>query len=163
MACYCYFFRNELFMLETSDLFFLLQAYKIAKTKIPITRLDKIDTEAKIIRLLLLELDSDVDSSTAVTKSYEDVQVVKGKTNTKADKKPWTSAEEMALAKAWVHVSTCQKVRNEQGRDKFWGRILEHFEDCLKDTMQTHRSLNTKWQNMNAAMGVFNGIYIQQD
>ncbi|PWA46231.1 Zinc finger, CCHC-type [Artemisia annua] len=92
----------------------------------------------------------------------EDVQVVKGKTKTKADKKPWTSAEEFALAKAWVHVLTCKKVENEQGRDKFWGRILEHFKDSVKDTMRTHHNLNTKWQNMNAAMGVFNGLYIQQ-
>ena len=55
----------------------------------------------------------------------EDVQVAKGKT--KADKKPWTCIEEVALAKAWVHISTCKKVGNEQGREKFWERISEHF------------------------------------
>ncbi|PWA45297.1 reverse transcriptase domain-containing protein [Artemisia annua] len=85
----------------------------------------------------------------------------KGK-KTKADKKNWTSVEEVALTKAWVHVSTCRKVGNEQNIESVWGRILEHFKDNVKDTTRTHHSLNTKWQNMNTAMGVFNGLFIQQ-
>ncbi|PWA73603.1 myb-like domain, Myb/SANT-like DNA-binding domain protein [Artemisia annua] len=91
----------------------------------------------------------------------EDVQVGKG--NSKADKKNWTAIEEVALAKAWIHISTCKKVGNEQGRDKMWERILEHFAATITDTKRTHHSLNTKWKNMNHAMGVFNGLYIQQD
>ncbi|PWA74924.1 Phospholipase D, eukaryota [Artemisia annua] len=90
----------------------------------------------------------------------EDVQVGKGKS--KADKKNWTAIEEVALAKAWIHISTCKKVGNEQGRDKMWERILEHFAATITDTKRTHHSLNTKWKNMNHAMGVFNGLYIQQ-
>lgn len=85
-----------------------------------------------------------------------------GKGKTKADKRTWTSIEEVALAKAWIHISTCKKVGNEQGRDKFWERILEHFKATIKDSNRTHHSLNTKWKHLNHAMGVFNGFYIQQ-
>ena len=85
-----------------------------------------------------------------------------GKGKTKADKKTWTSIEEVALAKAWIHISTCKKVGNEQGRDKFWERILEHFKATIKNTNRTHHALNTKWKHLNHAMGVFNGLYIQQ-
>ncbi|PWA52461.1 hypothetical protein CTI12_AA454800 [Artemisia annua] len=91
---------------------------------------------------------------------YEDVQVRKGKS--KADKKSWTAIEEVVLAKAWLHISTCQRVGNEQGRDKFWERIQEHFAATIVGTKRTHHSLNTKWKNMNRAMGIFNGLYIQQ-
>ncbi|PWA34805.1 myb-like domain, Myb/SANT-like DNA-binding domain protein [Artemisia annua] len=77
-------------------------------------------------------------------------------------KKNWTSGEEVALAKAWVHISTCPKVGNEQSRYTFSKRLLEHFKENVKDTTRSHHSLNTKWQNMNAAMGVFNGLFIQQ-
>ncbi|PWA57420.1 myb-like domain, Myb/SANT-like DNA-binding domain protein [Artemisia annua] len=91
---------------------------------------------------------------------YEDVQVRKGKS--KADKKSWTAIEEVALAKAWMHISTCQRVGIEQGRDKFWERIQEHFATTIVGTKRTHHSLNTKWKNMNRAMGIFNGLYIQQ-
>ncbi|PWA57844.1 hypothetical protein CTI12_AA403720 [Artemisia annua] len=77
-------------------------------------------------------------------------------------KKNWTSDEEVALAEAWVHISTCKKVGNEQSRDSFWKRILDHFKENVKDTTRTYHSLNTKWQNMNAAMSVFNGLFIQQ-
>ena len=92
----------------------------------------------------------------------EDVQVVKGNTKTKADKKAWTSVEEVALAKAWIHISTCKKVGMEQGREKFWERILEHFKDTMGDSPRTRHGLNTKWKTMNAAMGIFNKLYIQQ-
>ena len=91
---------------------------------------------------------------------YEDVQVVKVKT--KADKVAWTTAQEVALAKAWIYVSTCPKVGNQQRREKFWERITEHFTQNVKGITRTHHSLNTKWTTMNAAMGVFNGLYIQQ-
>ncbi|PWA49583.1 myb-like domain, Myb/SANT-like DNA-binding domain protein [Artemisia annua] len=95
-----------------------------------------------------------------VWKKDEDVQVRKGKS--KADKKSWTAIEEVALAKAWMHISTCQRVGIEQGRDKFWERIQEHFATTIVGTKRTHHSLNTKWKNMNRAMGIFNGLYIQQ-
>ncbi|PWA48332.1 myb-like domain, Myb/SANT-like DNA-binding domain protein [Artemisia annua] len=82
---------------------------------------------------------------------------------TKADKEIWTSAEEVALAKAWIHISTCKKVGIEQGRDKMWERILEHFIEGGGSSTRTRHGLNTKWKTMNAAMGLFNGLYIQQE
>ncbi|PWA57446.1 myb-like domain, Myb/SANT-like DNA-binding domain protein [Artemisia annua] len=66
------------------------------------------------------------------------------------------------MAKAWVYVSTDRKVGNEQSKNSFWDRITDHFKVNVKDTIRTHHSLNTKWKNMNTAMGVFNGLYIQQ-
>ncbi|PWA97308.1 myb-like domain, Myb/SANT-like DNA-binding domain protein [Artemisia annua] len=100
--------------------------------------------------------------TTCATASDEDVQVIKGNTKTKADKKAWTSVEDVALARAWIHISTCKKIGMEQGREKFWERILEHFKDTMGETPRTRHGLNTKWKTMNAAMGVFNGLYIQQ-
>nr|XP_043633521.1 uncharacterized protein LOC122604715 [Erigeron canadensis] len=71
--------------------------------------------------------------------------------------------EEVALAKAWIHISTCRVVGNEQGQDKFWERILEHFSKELDGTTRTKDSLNTKWSIMCTAITTFNGCYIQAD
>jgi hypothetical protein len=67
--------------------------------------------------------------------------------------------EEVALARAWVQVSTCGRVANEQVRIKFWERILEHFKATIVGTTRSQHSLNTKWTAMNTSMGVFNGLY----
>ena len=79
----------------------------------------------------------------------------------KARTKPWTTEDEVALAKAWVHISTCPKIGNQQKSASFWGRILEHFSQNVPNHERTHHGLNTKWKNMNAEMNIFNGLYIQ--
>ena len=90
----------------------------------------------------------------------DDVQEIKNPG--KVGKKNWTTDEEVFLAKAWVHVSTCPKVGNQQKSDSFWGRILEHFKQNVPDTLRTFHGLNTKWKNMNTELNTFNGLYIQQ-
>ena len=89
----------------------------------------------------------------------EEVEEIKN--STKAKKEPWLTDEEVALAKAWVHISTCPKVGNEQKSVSFWGKILEHFTITMGNTNRTHHSLNTKWKNMNTEMNTFNGLFIQ--
>jgi len=79
----------------------------------------------------------------------------------RVEKKNWTSEEEEALAKAWIHISTCKVVGNEQSRDRFWERVLEHFSSIMGGTTRTHNGLNTKWTAMNGAIAMFNGLYIQ--
>ena len=92
----------------------------------------------------------------------DDVEVVEEIKNTgKAKKEPWSTDEEVALAKAWVHVSTCPKVGNEQKSVSFWGKILEHFTITMGSTNRTHHSLNTKWKHMNTEVNTFNGLWIQ--
>nr|XP_043620070.1 uncharacterized protein LOC122591911 [Erigeron canadensis] len=112
------------------------------------------------------KLSSDDDEETipetqeVQTDDVQEVQEVK-KFKRRAEKKPWTQEEEVALAKAWIHVSTCRVVGNEQGRDKFWERILDRFSELVGGTTRTHHSLNTKWTTMNGAMTLFNGLYQQ--
>ena len=89
----------------------------------------------------------------------EEVQEIKN--STKAKKEPWLTDEEVALAKAWVHISTCPKVGNQQKSESFWKRILDHFKITVGNTNRTHHSLNTKWKNMNTEMNTFNGLFIQ--
>ncbi|PWA87611.1 isoflavone reductase [Artemisia annua] len=92
----------------------------------------------------------------------DDVEVVEEIKNPgKAKKEPWSTDEEVALAKAWVHISTCPKVGNEQKSASFWRKILEHFTITMENTNRTHHSLNTKWKNMNTEVNTFNGLWIQ--
>ena len=77
----------------------------------------------------------------------------------KTETKKWTTDEEVFLAKAWVHVSTCPKVGNQQKSDSFWGRILDHFKQNVPDTLRTFHGLNTKWKHMHTGMNTFNGLY----
>nr|XP_043622155.1 uncharacterized protein LOC122593770 [Erigeron canadensis] len=98
----------------------------------------------------------------------QEVQIVeevapKRKYTRRADKKKWMQEEEVALAQVWIHISTCRVVGNEQGRDKFWERILEHFLKELDGTTRTKDSLNTKWSNMCTTISTFNGYFIQAD
>lgn len=48
-----------------------------------------------------------------VQEVQENEIVQKRKKTTKAEKKNWTSDEEVALAKAWVHISTCPYIGAE--------------------------------------------------
>jgi hypothetical protein len=97
-----------------------------------------------------------------VDDDVEEVHEVPPKKGRKrAEKIAWTQEEEEALAKAWIHISTCRVVGNEQPRDKFWERVTEHFATLMNGTTRTHHSLNTKWNLMNPAMSVFNGLYHQ--
>ncbi|PWA94926.1 myb-like domain, Myb/SANT-like DNA-binding domain protein [Artemisia annua] len=92
----------------------------------------------------------------------DDVEVVEEIKNPgKAKNELWSTDEEVALAKAWVHISTCPKFGNEQKSVSFWGKILEHFTSLMGNTNRTHHSLNTKWKHMNAEVNTFNGLWIQ--
>jgi len=79
----------------------------------------------------------------------------------RAPRENWPPSQEVALAQAWVQISTCQNIGNEQSRDGFWKRVLDHFKSNVGSTTRTFHSLNTKWKVMNTAMGLFNGLYIQ--
>ena len=81
--------------------------------------------------------------------------------STKAPREVWPPEQEAALAKAWVQISESKKYGNEQKSDGFWKRVLEHYANTMGSTSRTVHGLATKWKTMNAAMGLFNGVYIQ--
>nr|XP_043616365.1 glutathione S-transferase T3-like [Erigeron canadensis] len=91
--------------------------------------------------------------------NVQEVQDCGKKTKTKREN--WTPAQEVALAQAWVQISECKKYGNEQKADGFWRRVLEHYTTLVGPTTRTIHGLTPKWKQMNATMGLFNGLYNQ--
>ncbi|XP_021983184.1 uncharacterized protein LOC110928601 [Helianthus annuus] len=75
----------------------------------------------------------------------------------------WTKEQEEALAKAWVHCSTNKKKGNQQSRESFWGKILEHFNKTIGGSNRTVHQVRSKWNPMHAKINFFNGLYQQAD
>ena len=73
----------------------------------------------------------------------------------------WTKDQEEALAKAWVHCSTNKKKGNQQSRESFWGKILEHFNKTIGGSNRTVHQVRSKWNPMHSKINFFNGLYQQ--
>ncbi|KAJ0440262.1 putative glutathione transferase [Helianthus annuus] len=89
----------------------------------------------------------------------DDARDKKGKTVSEK----WTKVQEEALAKAWVHCSTNKKKGNQQNRDSFWRKILEHFNATVGGSNRTVHQVRSKWNPMKAKINFFNGLYQQAD
>ncbi|KAJ0519784.1 putative glutathione transferase [Helianthus annuus] len=75
----------------------------------------------------------------------------------------WTNVQEEALAKAWVHCSTNKKKGNQQNRDSFWRKILDHFNATVGGSNRTVHQVRSKWTPMMTKINFFNGLYQQAD
>ncbi|KAM0056701.1 putative glutathione transferase [Helianthus debilis subsp. tardiflorus] len=75
----------------------------------------------------------------------------------------WTKVQEEALAKAWVHCSTNKKKGNQQNRDSFWRKILDHFNATVGGSNRTVHQVRSKWGPMMTKINFFNGLYQQAD
>ncbi|XP_035838114.1 glutathione S-transferase T3-like [Helianthus annuus] len=89
----------------------------------------------------------------------DDAREKKGKTKSTN----WTKLEEEALAKAWVHCSTNKKKGNQQNRESFWRKILEHFNKTVGGSNRTVHQVRSKWNPMMTKINFFNGLYQQAD
>ncbi|KAK1420151.1 hypothetical protein QVD17_21515 [Tagetes erecta] len=78
----------------------------------------------------------------------------------RAERQIWTPNQEENLAKAWVHISVDKKVGNQQPRDGFWKRVLEHYATLEGGSTRTHHQLNSKWTSLNTKLAAFNSTYI---
>ncbi|KAM0025741.1 putative glutathione transferase transcription factor MYB family [Helianthus debilis subsp. tardiflorus] len=81
----------------------------------------------------------------------------------KMESQKWTKDQEEALAKAWVHCSTNKKKGNQQNRDSFWRKILDHFNGAVGGSSRTVHQVRSKWTPMMTKMNFFNGLYQQAD
>ncbi|KAJ0665979.1 putative glutathione transferase transcription factor MYB family [Helianthus annuus] len=75
----------------------------------------------------------------------------------------WIKVQEEALAKAWVHCSTNKKKGNQQNRDSFWRKILDHFNATVGGSNRTVHQVRSKWNPMLTKINFFNGLYQQAD
>nr|XP_043611889.1 uncharacterized protein LOC122583563 [Erigeron canadensis] len=91
----------------------------------------------------------------------QDIGVPKRIYRNRAPKQPWSSGEEETLAQAWIQISTCKQIGNEQNASFFWKRVSEHFNKTMGNENRTHYPLTTKWRELNGALGLFNGLHHQ--
>ncbi|KAM0054548.1 putative glutathione transferase [Helianthus debilis subsp. tardiflorus] len=81
----------------------------------------------------------------------------------KMESQKWTKVQEKALAKAWVHCSTNKKKGNQQNRDNFWRKILDHYNATVGGSNRTVHQVRSKWGLMMTKINFFNGLYQQAD
>ncbi|KAF5779962.1 putative glutathione transferase transcription factor MYB family [Helianthus annuus] len=81
----------------------------------------------------------------------------------KMERQNWTKYQEEALAKAWVHCSTNKNKGNQQTRDGFWRRILDHYNATVGGSNRTVHQVRSKWNPMMTKINFFNGLYQQAD
>ncbi|KAJ0616219.1 putative glutathione transferase transcription factor MYB family [Helianthus annuus] len=81
----------------------------------------------------------------------------------KMERQSWTKYQEEALAKAWVHCSTNKKKGNQQTRDGFWRRILDHYNATVGGSNRTVHQVRSKWNPMMTKINFLNGLYQQAD
>ncbi|XP_076922704.1 glutathione S-transferase T3-like [Bidens hawaiensis] len=76
-------------------------------------------------------------------------------------RRPWSSAEEVALTKAYLHASETKKHGNQQKRDMLWRRVIAHFEKLPDATDRNMDKMTSKWGDLNRKISKFNACYIQ--
>ncbi|KAJ0569330.1 putative glutathione transferase [Helianthus annuus] len=68
---------------------------------------------------------------------------------TKMERQSWSKYQEEALAKAWVHCSTDKKKGNQQTRDGFWRKILDHYNATVGGSNRTVHQDRTRESGCN--------------
>ncbi|KAJ0496223.1 glutathione S-transferase T3-like [Helianthus annuus] len=81
----------------------------------------------------------------------------------KMERQSWSKYQEEALAKAWVHCSTDKKKGNQQTREDFWRRILDHYNATVGGSNQIVHQVRSKWLPMMTKINHFNDLYQQVD
>ncbi|XP_035830833.1 glutathione S-transferase T3-like [Helianthus annuus] len=81
----------------------------------------------------------------------------------KAERQTWTKKHEEALAKAWVHCSLNKKQGNQQKRDSFWKKVLDHYNETVGGSTRTVHQVRSKWMPMLTKINNFNGLWHQAD
>ncbi|XP_022032950.1 uncharacterized protein LOC110934066 [Helianthus annuus] len=99
------------------------------------------------------ELDDDDDDDEDVADGPER----KGK----AKRESWSPRQEEALAKAFVHCTLNKRKGNQQKKDGFWKKVLNHFNETVGGSNRTHHQVRSKWMTMQTKLNTFNGLYHQ--
>ena len=76
-------------------------------------------------------------------------------------RRAWTSDEEVALTKAYLHISENKKTSNQQKRDQFWRRVISHFSKLPGSTERNMDQMTSKLGDLNRKMSKFNAYFIQ--
>nr|GEW39381.1 glutathione S-transferase T3-like [Tanacetum cinerariifolium] len=71
------------------------------------------------------------------------------KKNDKEFVEPRISEEEVALCKAWVHVSENSVEGNGKKAARFWTKVTEYFHKEIGEQKRSYDSINCKWKNRN--------------
>ncbi|GKC66162.1 glutathione S-transferase T3-like protein [Tanacetum coccineum] len=73
---------------------------------------------------------------------------------------PWTTEEEIALAKGWFVVSENSKDGNAKKKQGFWCEVLEYIESKTKQYgRRTYDAVLGKWKTVRPSVIRFSGIY----
>ncbi|KAJ0492744.1 hypothetical protein HanIR_Chr12g0578281 [Helianthus annuus] len=74
---------------------------------------------------------SQKNGSKKKTNKYKKKTLVEKKSSNTRGHQRWTHDEEVALCKAFLHISEDHRVGNLQTQNMFWHRIIEHFGKLL--------------------------------
>ncbi|GKF41239.1 putative reverse transcriptase domain-containing protein [Tanacetum coccineum] len=73
---------------------------------------------------------------------------------------PWTTEEEIVLAKGWLAVSENSKDGNAKKKQVFWCEVLEYIESKTKQyDRRTYDAVLGKWKTVRPSVIRFSGIY----
>ncbi|XP_021972073.1 uncharacterized protein LOC110867257 [Helianthus annuus] len=75
----------------------------------------------------------------------------------------WTTEEEVALVKAYLHTSENKKYASEQRKEMFWRRVMLHFSKLPGSTERKMDQMTLKWRDLNGKIIKFNGCFIQKN
>ncbi|XP_021979909.1 glutathione S-transferase T3-like [Helianthus annuus] len=81
----------------------------------------------------------------------------------KAKQENWTSNQEEALVKAYVHCNLNKGKDNQQKADGFWKQVVKHFNQTVGGSNRSHHQVRSKWLAMQTKLNTFNGLYHKAD
>ncbi|XP_021971936.1 uncharacterized protein LOC110867108 [Helianthus annuus] len=61
----------------------------------------------------------------------------------------WTSEEEVSLVNAYLHISESKKHANEQRKETFWRRVINHFVRLPGAKQRNMDQMTSKWTDLN--------------
>ena len=73
----------------------------------------------------------------------------------------WTTAEDIALTKAWLYISVDSIVGKVQTSERMWNRILNAWREHMGEYDETRNTngLSCRWGTIQAAVNKFHGLY----
>ena len=85
---------------------------------------------------------------------------MEGSSKTKREKS-FTTEEDVAICRAWWHITEDPIVGNSRSHTHFWGRIFENYCSLQNDHSRTQVSISSRWGVIMKCCNKFHGYLAQ--
>lgn len=73
--------------------------------------------------------------------------------------RPWSTEEEIALAKGWMDIPEDLVTGNSKKRESYWQRMTDYFHNEMgRGIYRSHHQINSKWKDLTRKVTAFSGI-----